>query len=83
MPFILNLSGDIFTGYYQSSPPGKYFSLPIFLSLLWALLKAGMVLDVFSVLRVSLAHNIAVSVSRLWSVIGPFRTGFVKPLVST
>lgn len=55
----------MFTGYYQKNPPGVYFSLPIFFSLLWALLKAGMVSEVFSVLSVGLAHNIVVSVAVL------------------
>ena len=54
--------GAVFTGYYNSNPPGVYFSMPVLLSLLWALLKAGMVSDVFSVLGVSLAHKIVVSV---------------------
>lgn len=54
--------GAVFTGYYHSNPPGVYFSMPVLLSLLWALLKAGMVSDVFSVLGVSLAHKIVVSV---------------------
>lgn len=53
--------GAVFSGYYQSSPPGVYFSMQVFLSLLWALLKAGMVSDIFSILRVTLAHNIVVS----------------------
>lgn len=35
--------------------------MPVLLSLLWALLKAGMVSDVFSVLNVSLAYKIVVS----------------------
>ncbi|MEQ2171260.1 hypothetical protein GOODEAATRI_008882, partial [Goodea atripinnis] len=54
----IDLTGAVFTGYYQNSPPGVYFSMPVLLSLLQALLKAGMVSNVFSVLRVSLAHNI-------------------------
>ncbi|XP_013876576.1 uncharacterized protein topaz1 isoform X2 [Austrofundulus limnaeus] len=57
IPVCLKKAGDIFTGYYQSSPPGMYFSVQIFLSLLWALLRAGMVLEVFSVLSVSVAHG--------------------------
>lgn len=52
----------MFTGYYQNNPPGVYFSMPVYLSLLGALLKAGMVSDVFSVLSVSLAHKVLVSV---------------------
>lgn len=54
--------GAVFTGYYQNNPPGAYFSMPVLLCLLWALHKAGMVSDVFSVLSVSLAHKIVVSV---------------------
>lgn len=57
--------GTVFTGYYQKNPPGVYFSLPTLFSLLWALLKAGMLSDVFSVLSVSLAHDIVVSVAAL------------------
>ncbi|XP_023116713.2 uncharacterized protein topaz1 [Amphiprion ocellaris] len=57
-PVCLHKAGAVFTGYYQNNPPGVYFSMPVFLTLLWALLKACMVSDVFSVLRVSLAHNI-------------------------
>lgn len=58
----LSLPGAVFRGYYQNNPPGVYFSVPVLLSLLWALLKATMVPDVFSVLNVSLAHKIVVSV---------------------
>ncbi|XP_032437826.1 protein TOPAZ1 isoform X1 [Xiphophorus hellerii] len=57
-PACLQKAGAVFTGYYQNSPPGAYFSMPVLLTLLWALLKAGMMSNVFSVLRVSLAHNI-------------------------
>uniref|UniRef100_A0A096M011 Protein TOPAZ1 n=1 Tax=Poecilia formosa TaxID=48698 RepID=A0A096M011_POEFO len=57
-PACLQKAGAVFTGYYQNSPPGAYFSMPVLLTLLWALLKAGMVSNVFSVLRISLAHNI-------------------------
>ncbi|XP_051247143.1 uncharacterized protein topaz1 isoform X2 [Dicentrarchus labrax] len=57
-PMCLQKAGAVFTGYYTSNPPGVYFSMPVLLSLLWALLKAGMVSDVFSVLSVSLAHKI-------------------------
>ena len=35
--------------------------MPVLLNLLWALLKASMVSEVFSVLSVSLAHKIVVS----------------------
>lgn len=51
----------VFTAYYQNNPPGVYFSAPVFLTFLWALLKAGLVSDIFSVLSVSLAHKIVVS----------------------
>ncbi|XP_038156294.1 protein TOPAZ1 [Cyprinodon tularosa] len=54
----LQRAGAVFAGYYQSSPPGEYFSRPVYLSLLWALLKAGMVSSIFSVLRVSLVYNL-------------------------
>ncbi|XP_039675949.1 protein TOPAZ1 isoform X2 [Perca fluviatilis] len=57
-PTCLQKAGAVFTGYYQNNPPGVYFSIPVLLSLLWALLKAGMVSDVFSVLSVSLDHKI-------------------------
>ncbi|XP_028453376.1 uncharacterized protein topaz1 isoform X2 [Perca flavescens] len=57
-PTCLQKAGAVFTGYYQNNPPGVYFSMPVLLSLLWALLKAGMVSDVFSVLSVSLDHKI-------------------------
>ncbi|KAA8586151.1 hypothetical protein FQN60_007720, partial [Etheostoma spectabile] len=54
----LQKAGAVFTGYYRNNPPGAYFSKPVLLTLLWALLKAGMVSDVFSVLSVSLDHKI-------------------------
>ncbi|XP_068189540.1 protein TOPAZ1 isoform X2 [Antennarius striatus] len=54
----LQKAGAVFAGYYHNNPPGVYFSMPMFLSLIWSLLKAGMISDVFSVLRVSLAHKI-------------------------
>ncbi|XP_039978230.1 protein TOPAZ1 isoform X3 [Xiphias gladius] len=57
-PMCLQKAGAVFTGYYQNNPPGVYFSMPVLLSLLQALLKAGMVSDVLSVLSVSLAHKI-------------------------
>nr|XP_029135028.1 protein TOPAZ1 [Labrus bergylta] len=57
-PICLQRAGAVFTGYYQNNPPGVYFSKPVLLSLLWALLKAGMVSDIFSVLSISLAHKI-------------------------
>lgn len=44
-----------------------YFSMPALLSLLWALLKAGLVSEIFAVLSVSLAHNIVVSVAAVIS----------------
>nr|XP_054602085.1 uncharacterized protein topaz1 isoform X2 [Nothobranchius furzeri] len=57
-PVCLQKAVAVFTGYYQNSPPGEYFSMPLLLSLLWALLKASSVSDVFSVLTVSLAYNV-------------------------
>ncbi|XP_054462649.1 uncharacterized protein topaz1 isoform X2 [Anoplopoma fimbria] len=57
-PMCLQKAGAVFRGYYQNNLPGVYFSMPVFLSLIWALLKAGMVSDVFSVLNVSLVHKI-------------------------
>ncbi|XP_071060984.1 protein TOPAZ1 isoform X2 [Pseudochaenichthys georgianus] len=57
-PMCLQKAGAVYTGYYQNNPPGTYFSMPVLLTLLWALLKAGMVSEVFSVLNVSLAHKI-------------------------
>ncbi|KAK2830137.1 hypothetical protein Q5P01_018068 [Channa striata] len=57
-PMCLHKAGAVFTGYYNNNPPGVYFSKPVLLALLWALLKAGMLSDVFSVISVSLAHKI-------------------------
>ncbi|XP_074543778.1 uncharacterized protein topaz1 isoform X2 [Halichoeres trimaculatus] len=57
-PMCLQKAVAVFTGYYQNNPPGVYFSMPVLLCLLWALLRASMVSDVFSVLSVSLAHKI-------------------------
>ncbi|XP_034748546.1 protein TOPAZ1 isoform X2 [Etheostoma cragini] len=54
----LQKAGAVFTGYYRNNPPGAYFSKPVLLTLLWALLKNGMVSEVFSVLSVSLDHKI-------------------------
>lgn len=54
--------GAVFTGYYLSNAPGTFFSMPVLLALLWALLKAGMVSDVFAVLNVSVSYKIVVSV---------------------
>ncbi|XP_072303774.1 protein TOPAZ1 isoform X2 [Eucyclogobius newberryi] len=51
-------AGAIFTSYYQNNKPGQFFSKPVFISLLCGLLQAGMLSDIFSVLRTSLAHNI-------------------------
>ncbi|XP_034455853.1 uncharacterized protein topaz1 isoform X3 [Hippoglossus hippoglossus] len=58
-PTCLQKAGAVFTGYYQKNPPGAFFSMPVFLSLLWCLLKACMVSDILSVLSVGLAHKIA------------------------
>lgn len=55
--------GIVFTSYYHNNPPGVYFSMPVLLTLLRTQLKAGMVSDVFSVLRASVAHRIVVSVA--------------------
>uniref|UniRef100_A0A4W6FPW8 Protein TOPAZ1 n=2 Tax=Lates calcarifer TaxID=8187 RepID=A0A4W6FPW8_LATCA len=60
-PMCLQKAKAVFTGYYENNPPGVYFSMPVLLSLLWSLLKASMVSDVFSVLSVSLAHKIVPS----------------------
>ncbi|XP_049606903.1 protein TOPAZ1 isoform X2 [Syngnathus scovelli] len=57
-PACLLRAGALFINYYRDNPPGLFFSMPVFLSLLWALLKAGIVPDVLSVLSVSLAHKI-------------------------
>ncbi|CAI5690147.1 unnamed protein product [Oreochromis niloticus] len=84
-PMCLQKAGAVFTGYYQKNPPGVYFSLPIFFSLLWALLKAGMVSEVFSVLSVGLAHNIVPSHEFLLSLFNCVREkglmGFVPELM--
>ncbi|XP_019735673.1 uncharacterized protein topaz1 isoform X1 [Hippocampus comes] len=57
-PVCLQKAGDLFASYYQHNPPGMFFSVPVFLSLLWTLLKADLVPDVLSVLSVALAHKI-------------------------
>ncbi|CAJ1083728.1 uncharacterized protein topaz1 isoform X13 [Xyrichtys novacula] len=57
-PMCLQRAGAVFTGYYQNNPPKAHFSMPVLLSLLWALLRAGMVSDIFSILHVSVAHKI-------------------------
>ncbi|XP_078811016.1 uncharacterized protein topaz1 isoform X7 [Oryzias latipes] len=84
-PACLQKAGAVFSGYYQSSPPGVYFSMQVFLSLLWALLKAGMVSDIFSILRVTLAHNIVPSHEFLLDLFDFVRekslTGFVLELL--
>ncbi|RVE66395.1 hypothetical protein OJAV_G00106800 [Oryzias javanicus] len=85
-PACLQKAGVVFTGYYNSSPPGVYFSMPLLLSLLWALLKAGMVSDVLSVLRVTLTHNIVPSHEFLLDLFNFVRekslTGFVPELMN-
>lgn len=53
--------GAVFTGYYLHNPPGAFFSMPILLSLLWSLLKSGMLSEIFSILDTSVAHKIVVS----------------------
>ncbi|XP_042363180.1 uncharacterized protein topaz1 isoform X2 [Plectropomus leopardus] len=84
-PLCLQKAGAVYTGYYQNNPPGVYFSVSIFLSLLWALLKAGMVSDVFSVLSVSLAHKIVPGHEFLLALFNTVRekglTGFVPELM--
>ncbi|XP_011607419.2 protein TOPAZ1 isoform X1 [Takifugu rubripes] len=57
-PMCLHKARAVFTGYYLSNAPGAFFSMPVLLSLLWALLKAGMVSDVFAVLNVSVCYKI-------------------------
>nr|XP_040045329.1 uncharacterized protein topaz1 isoform X1 [Gasterosteus aculeatus aculeatus] len=57
-PTCLQKAGAMFVCYYQSNRPGACFSMQVLLMLLWALLKAGMVSDVLSVLSVSLTHKI-------------------------
>ncbi|TWW65390.1 Testis- and ovary-specific PAZ domain-containing protein 1 [Takifugu flavidus] len=57
-PMCLHKARAVFTGYYLSNAPGAFFSMPVLLSLLWALLKAGMVSDVFAVLNVSVSYKI-------------------------
>ncbi|KAM8840358.1 uncharacterized protein topaz1 isoform 2-T2 [Spinachia spinachia] len=60
-PRCLQKAGAMFVCYYQTNRPGPCFSVQVFLTLLWALLKAGMLSDVLSVLRVSLTHKIVPS----------------------
>ncbi|XP_028317152.1 protein TOPAZ1 isoform X2 [Gouania willdenowi] len=60
-PICLHKAEAVYTGYYRNNAPGAYFSKPWFLALLWTLLKAGMVAEVFSVLSVHLAHKIVPS----------------------
>ncbi|KAM3596517.1 uncharacterized protein V6R79_015969 [Siganus canaliculatus] len=57
-PMCLQKAGAVFTGYYHNNPTGVHFSMPVFLSLAWSLLKAGMMSEVLSVLNVSLTHKI-------------------------
>ncbi|XP_071356450.1 protein TOPAZ1 isoform X2 [Trachinotus anak] len=84
-PMCIQKARAVFTGYYQNNPPGVYFSMPVLLSLLWALLKAGMVSDVFSVLNVSLAHKIVPSYEFLLALFNFVRekglTGCVPELI--
>ncbi|CAK6961000.1 uncharacterized protein topaz1 isoform X1 [Scomber scombrus] len=81
----LQKAGAVFTGYYQNNPPGAHFSMPVLLSLLWALLKAGMVSDVFSVLSVSFAHKIVPTHEFLLALFNHVRekglTGYVPELM--
>ncbi|TKS88907.1 Testis- and ovary-specific PAZ domain-containing protein 1 [Collichthys lucidus] len=84
-PMSLQKAGTVFTSYYQNNPPGVYFSMPVLLTLLWSLLKAGMVSDVFSVLMVSLAHKIVPGHEFLLALFNLVREkglmGFVPELV--
>ncbi|CAL8294712.1 unnamed protein product [Merluccius merluccius] len=48
----------VFTDYYQNNSPGVFFSNNVVTCLLLALLKAGLFMDVLSVLNVSLTHKI-------------------------
>uniref|UniRef100_A0A4W5N8A7 Protein TOPAZ1 n=1 Tax=Hucho hucho TaxID=62062 RepID=A0A4W5N8A7_9TELE len=57
-PVCLQRAVSVFTSYYQSSPPGVYHTPLVLNSLLAALLKAGFLSDIITVLHVSTAHNI-------------------------
>ncbi|XP_054620782.1 protein TOPAZ1 isoform X2 [Dunckerocampus dactyliophorus] len=84
-PMCLHKAGAVFTAYYQNNPPGMFFSMPVFLSLLWGLLKSGMVSDALSVLSVSLAHKIVPTYEFLLALFNLVResglTSFVPQLV--
>ncbi|XP_034016309.1 protein TOPAZ1-like [Thalassophryne amazonica] len=60
-PMCLQKAGAVLTGYYQNNSPGPDFSMPVLTALFWALLKACMISDLFSVLSVSLVHKIVPS----------------------
>ncbi|XP_071224417.1 uncharacterized protein topaz1 isoform X2 [Salvelinus alpinus] len=57
-PVCLQRAVSVFTSYYQFSPPGVYHTPLVLNSLLAALLKAGFLSDIITVLHVSTAHNI-------------------------
>lgn len=59
------LLGAVYTNYYQKNSPGVFFSYHVMTCLLSALLKAGLLGDILTVLRVSLSHNLTVSCSAL------------------
>uniref|UniRef100_A0A8C6SIZ2 Protein TOPAZ1 n=1 Tax=Neogobius melanostomus TaxID=47308 RepID=A0A8C6SIZ2_9GOBI len=72
-PACLHKAGAVFTGFYQSNKPGVYFSKPVLIALQWALLKAGMLSDLFSVLRTALAHTIVPELEFLLGVFNLIR----------
>ncbi|XP_021428085.2 uncharacterized protein topaz1 isoform X2 [Oncorhynchus mykiss] len=57
-PVCLQRAVSVFTSYYQFSRPGVYHTPLVLNSLLAALLKAGFLSDIITVLQVSTAHNI-------------------------
>ncbi|XP_057684074.1 uncharacterized protein topaz1 isoform X1 [Corythoichthys intestinalis] len=84
-PMCLQRAGSLFAGYYRSNAPGMYFSMQGFLSLLWALLKAGLIPDVLSVLNVCLSHKIVPTQEFLLALFTSVRerglTSIVPPLI--
>ncbi|XP_041759356.1 uncharacterized protein topaz1 isoform X3 [Coregonus clupeaformis] len=57
-PVCLQRAVSVFRSYYQSCPPGVYHTPLVLNSLLAALLKAGFLSDIITVLHVSTAHNL-------------------------
>ncbi|KAM8883697.1 protein TOPAZ1 [Synchiropus picturatus] len=57
-PSCLQKAGAVFRSYYQNNAPGLNFSSKTFKSLLWSLLKEGMVTEILAVLGVSSEHKI-------------------------